>query len=229
MMMRKQQLVWLTVLLLVSCHSLLVTPASAAEAGPAKVAKSLQAWQQAKQKCSGNYSYSVRWQSFVGFGHETTVVVKSNKVVERRYREFKRRPPVPVPNKPNVKPNPAGPLWVEKGKELGSHKKDAAAKTLDQLYKEAAEVAKRKLPANERRYVRVDKQGLLLACFTIDTRIADDAPHQGSQHYQYPTRQSEIRPPVLPPRNYSLGGDQRGIPRSLSCFSYRTSWGCFAA
>ena len=177
--MRKQQLVCLTALLFVSCQLLVTSPASAAEGDPAKVAKSLQAWQHAKEKCSGNYSYSVRWQSFVGFGHETTVVVKGNKVVERRYREFKRRPPAPVPNKPNVKPQPAGPLWVEKGKELGSHKKGAAAKNLDQLYQEAAAVAKRKLPANERRYVRVDKQGLLLCCFTIDTRIADDAPSKG--------------------------------------------------
>ncbi|MFP6603342.1 MAG: hypothetical protein VB862_12500, partial [Pirellulaceae bacterium] len=96
-MMRKQQLVCLIALLFVSCQLLLVAPAAAAEGDPAKVAKSLQAWQQAKEKCSGNYSYSVRWQSFVGFGHETTVVVKGNKVVERRYREFKRRPPAPVP------------------------------------------------------------------------------------------------------------------------------------
>ena len=177
--MRKQQLVCLTALLFVSCQLLLVTPASAADDHSTKVAKSLQAWQQAKEKCNGNYSYSVRWQSFVGFGHETTVVVKDNKVVERRYREFKRRPPVAVPKDPKAKPQPAGPLWVEKGKELGSHKKGTAAKTLDQLYQEAAAVAKRKLPANERRYVRVDKQGLLLSCFTVDTRIADDAPTKG--------------------------------------------------
>ena len=166
-------------LLFVSCQLLLVAPASAAEGDPAKVAKSLQAWQQAKEKCGGNYSYSVRWQSFVGFGHETTVVIKDNKVAERRYREFKAPSRRPVPKNPNVKPKPAGPLWIEKGKELGSHKKGTAAKTLDQLYMEAAEVAKRKLPSNLRRYFRVDKQGLLLSCFTVDTRIADDAPSKG--------------------------------------------------
>jgi len=177
-MMRKKQLVCLTALLFVS-GQLLLAPASAAEGDPAKVAKSLQAWQKAKEKCGGNYSYSVRWQSFVGFGHETTVVVKANKVAERRYREFKAPSRRPVPKNPNVKPEPAGPLWVEKGKELGVHKKGAAAKTLDQLYQEAAEVANRKLPSNLRRYFRVDKQGLLLSCFTVDTRIADDAPTKG--------------------------------------------------
>ena len=177
--MRKEQLLGLTVLLFVSCQLLLVVPAVAAEGASAKLAKSLQTWQQAKKKCHGNYSYSVRWQSFVGFGHETTVVIKGNQVVERRYREFKRRPPVAVPDKPKVKPKPAGPLWVEKGKELGLHKKGAAAKTLDQLYQEAAAVANRKLPANERRYLIFDKQGLLLGCFTVDKRIADDAPTKG--------------------------------------------------
>ncbi len=177
--MRKKQLICLTALLFVSCQLLLAASTAAAEGDSAKVAKSLETWKQAKQKCNGNYSYSVRWQSFVGFGHETTVVVKDNKVAERRYREFKAPARRPVPKNPNVKPKPAGPLWVEKGKELGSHKKGAAAKTLDQLYQEAAEVAKRKLPSNQRRYFRVDKQGLLLSCFTVDTRIADDAPSKG--------------------------------------------------
>lgn len=177
--MRKKPVVCLMVLLFTCCQLLLVAPAAAAEDASAKLGKSLETWKQAKQKCNGNYSYSVRWQSFVGFGHETTVVIKDNKVAERRYREFKAPARRPVPKNPNVKPKPAGPLWVEKGKELGSHKKGAAAKTLDQLYQEAAAVANRKLPANERRYLIFNKQGLLLGCFTVDKRIADDAPTKG--------------------------------------------------
>ena len=175
--MRKKPAIYLMVLLFTCCQLQLV--AADAEDASAKLAKSLETWEQAKQKCHGNYSYTVRWQSFVGFGHETTVVVKGNKVAERRYREFKAPARRPAPKNPNVKPKPPEPLWVEKGKELGSHKKGAAAKTLDQLYQEAAAVAKRKLPANERRYLIFNKQGLLLSCFTVDTRIADDAPTKG--------------------------------------------------
>ena len=89
--MRAPRSLQLTVLylFLLSCLS---TTLMAAESQQARLDKSLQAWQLAKKKCSGNYSYKVRWQSFVGFGHETIVVVKGNKVVERRYREFSARP-----------------------------------------------------------------------------------------------------------------------------------------
>ena len=95
-------------------------------------------------------------------------LVKGNKVVERRYREFSARPVKRVL-----------PMWVEKGKEVGSHKKGAAARTLDQLYQESDAVVKRKLPPHERRSLRVNEQGLLLACYCRDTRIADDAPLKG--------------------------------------------------
>ncbi|MFP6619861.1 MAG: hypothetical protein VB877_10980 [Pirellulaceae bacterium] len=158
----------LTILPLFLLACLLVEPVTAADSQQARLDKSLQAWQLAKKKCAGNYSYKVRWQSFVGFGHETIVVVKGNKVVERRYREFSARPVKKVL-----------PMWVEKGKEVGSHKKGAAAKTLDQLYQEADVVVKRKLPSHERRSLRVNEQGLLLACYCRDTRIADDAPLKG--------------------------------------------------
>jgi len=148
--------------------SVLAAPVMAAESQQARLDKSLQAWQLARKKCGGNYSYKVRWQSFAGFGHETIVVVKGNKVVERRYHEFSARP---------VKK--ALPKWVEKGKDVGSHEKGAATRTLDQLYQEADAVVKRKLPPHERRSLRVNEQGLLLACYCRDTRIADDVPLKG--------------------------------------------------
>ena len=50
---------------------------------------------------------------------------------------------------------------------------------LDELYKEAAEILGRPVPPFQRLGLRFDKQGLLLACYTQDTRIADDAPTKG--------------------------------------------------
>ena len=142
-----------------------------------KLQESETTWQQVREKHQGNYSYKVRWSSFVGFGHETEVIVRNNEVVERRFRSFSGRP-VPVrPGQPV--PEPEGDSWTEKGEALGSHKAGAPPKTLDQLYTQAAEVVARPLPEHERRYVRFDKQGLLLSCFTVDTRIADDAPTKG--------------------------------------------------
>ena len=96
----------------------------------AQLQRSLNKWETLKAKCSGNYSYTIRWSSFAGFGHETTIVVKDNAVAERRYREFSGRSQVLQPGKP---PKPEGETWTERGKEIGTHKKGAAAKTLDEL------------------------------------------------------------------------------------------------
>ena len=140
-----------------------------------KFQASRKTWQELKQKCGGNYSYKIRWSSWVGFGHETEIFVRNNKVVKRRFSAFSNRPVKVQPGKAQ----PQGETWIEKGKGLGTHKNGAPLKTLDELYAQAGEVVKRKLLPHERRYVRFDKQGLLLSCFTVDKRIADDAPTKG--------------------------------------------------
>lgn len=140
----------------------------------AKLKDSLTTWRKLRQQCGGNYSYKIRRTSFSGFGHETEVIVNDNKVAERRYHTFNTRP---IPDQPA--PKPAADKWTETGKQIGTHKEGAAALTLDELYTQAAKVLKRELPEHERLYLRFDKQGLLKSCFTVDTRIADDAPIHG--------------------------------------------------
>ena len=161
-------------ILIVLSATFAMTGAQAAD-DQAKLQASQQKWLKLKQKCGGNYSYKIRWSSFTGFGHETQILVQNNKVVERRYRAFSNQPVLVQPGQKQ----PQGETWSEKGKDLGEHKKGAPLKTLDELYVQAGQVVKRKLPQHERRYVRFDKQGLLRSCFTVDTRIADDAPTKG--------------------------------------------------
>ena len=149
-------------------------PVGGAKTNPdhvAKVKAALAAWEKAKKDCGGNYEYTVGFTSAFGFGNTTTIVVKNNKVVERRYEEFNRQAPPP----PGAKPNG----FVEKGAGIGTNKKGAPAKTLDELYQNAAAIAAQPLPNHLRRYIRTNKAGLLLSCFTVDTRIADDAPTKG--------------------------------------------------
>ena len=143
----------------------------------AKFKKSLNTWEKLKVECRGNYTYSKRWSSWVGFGHTTEVVVENNKVVERRYKSFSARPRPLAPGLPPAKQE--GTSWTEKGNELGKNKQGHPAKKLDELYKEAAEILGRPVPPFQRLGLRFDKQGLLLACYTQDTRIADDAPTKG--------------------------------------------------
>ncbi len=146
------------------------------EARKKKLQQSFQAWQRKKQECGGDYSYKKYWTSWVGFGHETTVIVEDNKVVARSFRSFSGKP---VPVAPGQPPKPAGKTWTERGPEVGKNKQGHPPKTLDELYAEAKAIVHGPVPPFNRMSLRTDKNGLLLACYLRDTRIADDAPSKG--------------------------------------------------
>ena len=134
-----------------------------------QLAQSREAWVEVKQQCGGNYEYVVRFESWTGFGHETTVIVRGNEVSERRFRSW-----------PGRNQRAEGGAWVEDRGTIGTHDEGAKPKTLDELYDEAAAALAAEGPAEGREYVfRGDDDGLMLACYWIDTRIADDAPRHG--------------------------------------------------
>ncbi|MCH2181063.1 MAG: protease inhibitor I42 family protein [Mariniblastus sp.] len=137
-----------------------------------KVLTSQKKWEKTKQECDGDYSYLVQWSSFAGFGTETTILVKDNRVVGREFKTLKL---TDGPTPPDQKQE----AWTETLKDLGSHERGAPPKTLDELYREARQVAGRNLSKNERRFLKFDNNGLLLQCYIVDTRIADDAPKEG--------------------------------------------------
>lgn len=137
-----------------------------------KVLNSQKKWEKTKQECDGDYSYLVRWTSFGGFGTETTILVRDNRVIGREFKTLKL---TDGPTPPDQKQEE----WGETLENLGSHKRGAPTKTLDELYREARQVAGRELSENERRFLKFDENGLLLQCYIVDTRIADDAPKEG--------------------------------------------------
>ena len=168
----RQSLNWILVATVTLCFSAFAA-ADEQQSDAQKFQASVKKWEKVKAESGGNYRYFVRTSSFSGLRTETEIVIQNNHVTERNYKETLGRPPIP-----GEKSAP-GRRWSESEKELGKHKQGAPAKTLDQLYKEARTVLDRKLKPFERRYVRFDKQGLLMSCFYIDTRIADDAPTTG--------------------------------------------------
>lgn len=160
-----------------------------------KLRQSFRTWQKLKQECGGDYSYKKHWSSWVGFGHETTVIVENNQVVARSFRSFSGRP---LPVAPGQSPQPEGKTWTERGPDLGKHKEGHPPKTLDELYAEAEAIANGPVPPFNRMSLRMDKNGLLLACYLQDTRIADDAPTKGVNLTSITLGKKEAPPPIEP-------------------------------
>ena len=154
-----------------------VATAADTEALKEQLNKSLKTWEDLKGKCGGNYSYKVKWSNHLGFGHETVLVVRNNQVVERKFTQWKSSPTTNAPAKEIGKAS--ADTWTERDAEVGSHKKGAAGKTLDQLYRDADKLLKVKLKPYHSLTVQMDKQGLLQACYFIDTRLPADPPHTG--------------------------------------------------
>ena len=135
--------------------------------------KSFKLWLEIKDDCQGNYSYNKKWSSWTGFGHTTTITVSNNRVTERKFESVG----APHPDGRPVDKN----RWTERGEFIGSssNKQAHPPKTLDQLYSEAKELLAKPIPPFHKGVLRLNKQGLLLSCYLLDTRIADDGPVKG--------------------------------------------------
>ena len=133
--------------------------------------QSYKRWLKLKEECKGNYSYDVNWSSWSGFGNRTTIVVRRNQIIERRFESFgaPQRDGRPIDKN----------HWTEKGDFIGSNPKGHPPRTIDDLYKEAKSLTGRPIPKFHRGVIRVNKQGVLLSCYIQDTLIADDAPIKG--------------------------------------------------
>lgn len=139
-----------------------------------QLSKSLQIWNDLKVKCGGNYSYKVRWENRAGFGHETSITVRTNQVIERTFTQWSK-----TGSQPGTGSNAQAGNYIERDLALGTHKKGSPAKTLDELYLEAEKVLKAKYPSHMKMELSFDKKGLLQACCYVDIRYAEDAPRKG--------------------------------------------------
>lgn len=148
-------------------------PKSAHADDAATVADGLKRWQDVKQSCFGNYQYTVTYSSFSGLRSSTVITVRNNKVSGRKFQKSSGRPVLPTVENTNEQG------WEESSDAIGTDTEGAPAMTLDEIYATASEIASRQLAAHEKRYVHLDKQGLIKSCFIVNTMIMDDAPIDG--------------------------------------------------
>lgn len=160
---------------MVSCFLIAAHLALLTDSPPDQLAKSKTKWAEAKAKHGNNYTYTISFQSFVGFGHITTVFIENGKVVKR---QFKAWDSPNAPQLPGALPVPTK-TWDENGDQIGKNPEGATAKTLDELYDAAEKVVNTKLESYQKLYLQMDTEGLLRHAFIVDTRIADDAPRKG--------------------------------------------------
>lgn len=130
-------------------------------------------WETVQKAWGHQYRYRVRWQSAFGFGHTTTIKVQNGRVVQRSYEawRYSGQPP-----RAQVERH-----WTETSVTASPNRKDGAAPalTIDALYDLCEQQLARMATPHEKLYLVFDGQGLLQACFTVNTTIADDAPRQG--------------------------------------------------
>ena len=81
--------------------------------------KSRESWEQ--KNTSGSYTYSTSFESWVGFGSETTIFVTNNVVSGRNYSSY------------DADRNPTE-SYEEDAASVGSNRYGAPTKTIDELY-----------------------------------------------------------------------------------------------
>lgn len=161
----------------------LVAPLPGSAADPAsppndaeRLAASRATWDKARDAAGGDYSYEVQEISLVS-RQTTRILVKGGKVVERSFEQIVLPPGAPPPGGPDFTP---AKTWTETGADIGTHDDGAApARTVDELYDEAAKIVAAPVVEFRARSLGIDDRGLLNHCFERDTRIADDVPLQG--------------------------------------------------
>jgi hypothetical protein len=82
---------------------------------------SLQSWESARDDANNSYTYTSEFQSFLGFGGRTTIVVDQGVVVERHYKAQ------------HISGGDAI-QWSEVGGDVGTHDEGAQALLVDDLY-----------------------------------------------------------------------------------------------
>ncbi len=122
----------------------------------------LAAWKKQKQMNGMSYRYVVGFSSWTGFGNQTTIVVKEDRVIARHYLAWGQMQKIID-------------SWHETiPSTLGSHKMGAKAKRVEDLYQECQQNILRKSKKDNHIYFTAHNNGILKSCVYAPKACADD-------------------------------------------------------
>jgi hypothetical protein len=128
--------------------------------------KSLSVWQEFKKSVNNNYSYTVKTESWAGFGDSTIISVQNGVVTERTYASYS------IDSQTGNKKPTAN--WKEIKAELNTHDSGAQTMTLDEIYEKASSVWLKINKDNHIIYFETKNQGLISLCGYTDKNCKDD-------------------------------------------------------
>lgn len=128
--------------------------------------ESLNKWNALKKDNGNSYSYQTTFQSWVGFGHTTELIIKEGRVVARVYEEFQ------IDGQTGARVITDS--YTENENNLGNNEKGAAPLSIDDLYTSCASdylvVDKEKNTL----YFETNESGMLSRCGFVPNGCADD-------------------------------------------------------
>lgn len=124
-----------------------------------RVQQSRRTWTKLLGEHGGRYAYVTGFQSWVGFGSQTTVGVDAGKVVRHAHLEYDRERTITE-------------HWEDMGSDVGKH--GAVPPTLEQLYAQCLNEVLTQDPSQHELYVAFHSDGVLAHCTSRHKACADD-------------------------------------------------------
>lgn len=123
-------------------------------------------WLAFKKSANNNYSYTVKSESWAGFGDSTIISVSKGNVSGRKYTSYTLDGQT---GQKTVRDS-----WTETGTSLNTHPQGAATLNMDVVYEKAAKEWLRVDPKQNMIYFEVKNRGMISTCGFVNKGCMDD-------------------------------------------------------
>lgn len=126
-----------------------------------RLRESMEEWERQKRARGDSYTYTRGFESWVGFGHETTITVNDGVIVERGYKEWDKH-------------DQTTGSYTEKGNDIGRNRHGETPMTMEELYDLCAEEILTQNPKDNYLNLELTADGLLQSCTYRPKGCVDD-------------------------------------------------------